>query len=193
MNRCSSSAHIHAVTRPPPEVIRFSCVCGCDVTEVTSRKSCTIVTASTAHKRRNGSDSACLRLQRQCGAARHSCRGGFRKTVFDPSFVQGRIGGVCACAAKYLFPKIASPGAPRRFGPSQKSAPGALSIATSEIHARAARMCIARDASDAHGGACSGASASRPASVKAPVAGVDKLAHPENSGFPMRMRARSWL
>ena len=48
MNRCSSSAHIHAVTRPPPEVIRFSCVCGCDVTEVTSRKSCTIVTASTA-------------------------------------------------------------------------------------------------------------------------------------------------
>ena len=115
------------------------------------------------------------------------------KQFFDPSFVQGRIGGVCAYAGKNLFPKTASPVAPRRFGPSQKSAPGALSIATSEMHARAARMCIGRDASDAHGGACSGASASRPASVKAPVPGVDKLAHPEISGFPMRMRARRCL
>jgi hypothetical protein len=47
-NRCSSLAHTHAVTRPPPDVIRFSCACVCDVTDVTSRKSCTIVTASTA-------------------------------------------------------------------------------------------------------------------------------------------------
>jgi hypothetical protein len=29
--------------------------------------------------------------------------------------------------------------------------------------------------------------------VKAPVVGVDKVAHPENSGFPMRMWLRSWL
>jgi hypothetical protein len=25
------------------------------------------------------------------------------------------------------------------------------------------------------------------------VVGVDKVAHPENTGFPMRMRLRSWL
>jgi len=192
-NCCSPLTHIHAVTRPPPDVIRFSCVCVCDVTEVTSRKSCTIGTPLPPHKRRNGSDSACLRLQRQCGAARRSCRGGFRKTVFDPSFVQGRIGACARNEGKNLFPKIASPVAPRRFGPSQKSDPGALGIGTCEIHGRAARICIGRDASNAHGGACAGASASRPASVKAPVAGVDKLAHPENSGFPMRMWLRSWL
>ena len=193
MNRCSSSAHIHAVTRPPPEVIRFSCVCGCDVTEVTSRKSCTIVTASTAAQapKRLGFGMPAPRETMWSSAAQLSRR--FPKNSFRPLLrPRSNLGGVCAYAGKYLFPKTASPVALRRFGPSQKSAPGALSIATSEIHARAARMCIGRDASDAHGGACSGASASRPASVKAPV-GVDKLAHPEISGSPMRMRARRCL
>jgi hypothetical protein len=31
-NRFGSLAHIHAITRPPPEVIRFSCVCECNLT-----------------------------------------------------------------------------------------------------------------------------------------------------------------
>ena len=115
------------------------------------------------------------------------------KQFSTPPSSKVESGGVSAYEGENLLPKIASPVAPRRFGPSQNSAPGALSIAISEIHARAARMCIGRDASDAHGGACSGASVSRPASVKAPVAGVDKLAHPEISGFPMRMRARRCL
>ena len=115
------------------------------------------------------------------------------KQFSTPPSSKVESGGVSAYEGKNLFPKIASPVAPRRFGPSQQSAPGALSIGTCEIHGRAARMCIGRDASDAHGGACSGASASRPASVKAPVPGVDKLAHPEISGFSMRMRARRRL
>ena len=70
---------------------------------------------------------------------------------------------------------------------------GALSIPTFEIDATAACMYIGRDASDAHGRACSGPSAWRPASVEAPVAGVGKVSHPENSGFPLRMWLRSWL
>jgi hypothetical protein len=115
------------------------------------------------------------------------------KQFWTPPSSKVESGGVSAYEGKNLFPKIASPVAPRRFGPSQKSDPGALGIGTCEIHGRAARICIGRDASNAHGGACAGASASRPASVKAPVAGVDKLAHPENSGFPMRMWLRSWL
>ena len=115
------------------------------------------------------------------------------KQFSTPRSSKVELGGMCTYEGKNLFPKIASPVAPRRFGPSQKSAPGALSIGTCEIHGRAARVCIGRDASDAHGGACSGASASRPASVKAPAAGEDKVAHPENSGFPMRMWLRSWL
>ena len=73
---------------------------------------------------------------------------------------------------------------------------GALSIPTFEIDATAACMYIGRDASDAHGRACSGPSAWRPASVEARVASVDKVTrvtHPENSGFPVRMWLRSWL
>ena len=40
---------------------------------------------------------------------------------------------------------------------------------------------------------CSGPSAWRPASVEAPVAGVDKVADAANSAAPVRMRLRSWL
>jgi hypothetical protein len=47
---------------------------------------------------------------------------------------------------------------------------GALSIPTFEIDTTAACMYIGRDASDAHGRACSGSSAWRPASGEAPVA-----------------------
>lgn len=50
-----------------------------------------------------------------------------------------------------------------------------------------------RNASDALGGVCSGPSAWRPASVEAPVAGVDKVADAANSAAPVRMRLRSWL
>jgi hypothetical protein len=42
-------------------------------------------------------------------------------------------------------------------------------------------------------GVCSGPSAWRPASVEAPVAGVDKVADAANSAAPVRMRLRSWL
>jgi hypothetical protein len=41
--------------------------------------------------------------------------------------------------------------------------------------------------------ACSGSSAWRPASLQAPVVGADNVAHPEKSGFTMRMRLRRWL
>ena len=114
-----------------------------------------------------------------------------KKSFRTPPLCMVEKGGVSVCEGKNSFPKIASPIAPGRFGPAYKSDPGALSIATSQIHARAACMCIGHDASDAHGGACSGSSAWRPESVKAPVMGVDKVAHPENIGFPMRMRLRS--
>ena len=119
----------------------------------------------------------------------------FPKKVFGPPFLQGRKGGVrtCVLSRKNLFPKIASPVAPLRSGPAQESDMGALSIPTFEIDATAACMYIGRDASDAHGRACSGPSAWRPASVEAPVAGVGKVSHPENSGFPLRMWLRSWL
>lgn len=70
------------------------------------------------------------------------CRGGFRKKVFGPPFLQGRKGGVRTCESKNLFPKIASPVASRRFGPSQESDTGALGIASSEIDATAACMYI---------------------------------------------------
>ena len=53
-------------------------------------------------------------------------------------------------------------------------------------------MCMGRDARHAHGGACSGPSAWRPASVEAPVARVDKVAHAANSA-QVRMRLRSRL
>ena len=121
------------------------------------------------------------------------CRGGFRKKVFGPPFLQGRKWGYGgAFESKNLFPKIASPVASRRFGPSQESDTGALSIATSQIDATAACMCMGRDARHAHGGACSGPSAWRPASVEAPVARVDKVAHAANSA-QVRMRLRSRL
>ena len=52
------------------------------------------------------------------------------------------MGGVRTCESKNLFPKIASPVASRRFGPSQESDTGALGIASSEIDATAACMYI---------------------------------------------------
>jgi len=68
------------------------------------------------------------------------CRGGFRKKFPDPPSSEGRKGGLCAVESKTLFPKISSPVVPRRFGPSQESDTGALSIATSHIDATAACM-----------------------------------------------------
>ena len=122
------------------------------------------------------------------------CRGGFRKKGFrTPLPPRSKRGYGRAFESKNLFPKIASPVAPLRSGPAQESDMGALSIPTFEIDATAACMYIGRDASDAHGRACSGPSAWRPASVEAPVAGVGKVSHPENSGFPLRMWLRSWL
>ena len=116
-----------------------------------------------------------------------------KKKFSDPPSSKVEKGYGRAFESKNLFPKIASPVAPLRSGPAQESDMGALSIPTFEIDATAACMYIGRDASDAHGRACSGPSAWRPASVKAPVAGVGKVSHPENSGFPLRMWLRSWL
>ena len=87
------------------------------------------------------------------------CRGGFRKKVSDPPPPMVENEGVCEYVGKNLLPRIASPVAPRRFGPSQESDTGALCIATSQIDATAACTYIGRIASDGHGGACSGPSA----------------------------------
>ena len=71
------------------------------------------------------------------------CRGGFRFFFFGPPFLQGRKGGYGgAFESKNLLPKIASPVASRRFGPSHESDTGALGIASSEIDATAACMYI---------------------------------------------------
>ena len=115
------------------------------------------------------------------------------KSFRTPPSCKVEKGGVSGYEGKKLFPKIASPVAPCRFGPSQESDTGALSIATSQIDATAACMYIGRDASDAHSKACSGPSAWRPASVEAPVSRVDKFAHAANSASPVWMRLRSWL
>jgi hypothetical protein len=178
----STSADSHSVFMPLR--VRF------DSSHV--RASCTILRASTAAQ-------APKRLEFVMPAPPEAIRTSAaqlskrfpKKSFRTPPLCMVEKGGVSVCEGKNLFPKIASPIAPGRFGPAYKSDPGALSIATSQIHARAACMCIGHDASDAHGGACSGSSAWRPESVKAPVMGVDKVAHPENSGFPMRMRLRS--
>ena len=122
------------------------------------------------------------------------CRGGFRKKSFrTPLPPRSKRGYGRAFESKNLFPKIASPVAPCRFGPSQESDTGALSIATTQIDATAACMHIGHDACDAHGGRARGRAHEEPASVEAPVAGVGKVSHPENSGFPLRMWLRSWL
>ena len=115
------------------------------------------------------------------------------KKFSDPPPPMVENEGVCEYVGKNLLPRIASPVAPRRFGPSQESDTGALCIATSQIYATAACMYIRRIASDAHGGACSGPSAWRPAWVEAPVVRVNKVAHAANSAAPVRMRLRSWL
>jgi hypothetical protein len=114
-----------------------------------------MLTASTAARapKRLGFSMPAPRETIRTSAAQ--CRGGFRKKVFGPPFLQGRKGGVGrAFESKNLFPKIASPVASRRFGPSQESDTGALGIASSEIDATAACMYIGRNASDAHGRAC---------------------------------------
>ena len=81
------------------------------------------------------------------------------KKFSDPPPPMVENEGVCEYVGKNLLPRIASPVAPRRFGPSQESDTGALCIATSQIDATAACMYIGRIASDGHGGACSGPSA----------------------------------
>ena len=75
-----------------------------------------------------------------------------KKSFRTPPSCTVEKGGVSVCEGKNLFPKNASPIAPGRFGPAYESDPGALSITTSQIHARAACMCIGHDASNAHGG-----------------------------------------
>ena len=61
-----------------------------------------------------------------------------KKKFSDPPSSKVEKGGVRTCVRKKLFPKIASPVAPRRSGPSQESDTGALSIPTFEIDAAAA-------------------------------------------------------
>ena len=120
-------------------------------------------------------------------------RSDFRKKVFGPPILRrSKRGANVRSSQKPYFRKSRRQLHPRRFGPSQESDTGALSIATSQIDATAACKGMGRDARDAHSGACSGPSAWRPASVEAPVARVDKVAHAANSA-PVRMRLRSWL
>ena len=76
------------------------------------------------------------------------CGGGFREKVFGPpSPERSKRGGVCAYAGKNFFPRIASPIAPCRFGPSHESNTGALSIATSQKDATA--ECSTSDVTEA--------------------------------------------
>jgi len=64
-----------------------------------------------------------------------------KKSFRTPPSSEGRKGVLRTFESKTLFPKIASPVAPRRFGPSQESDTGALGIATSQIDAMAACTC----------------------------------------------------
>ena len=104
-------------------------------------------------------------IQRACASRDHSDQRGAvsrrfpKKSFRTPLPPRSKRGVGRAFESKKLFPKIASPVASRRFGPSQESDTGALGIASSEIDATAACMYIGRIAIDAHGGACSGPSA----------------------------------
>jgi hypothetical protein len=83
-------------------------------------------------------------IQHACASRDHADQRGavsrrFPKKKFsDPPSSKVEKGGVRTCVRKKLFPKIASPVAPRRSGPSQESDTGALSIPTFEIDAAAA-------------------------------------------------------
>jgi hypothetical protein len=123
------------------------------------------------------------------------CRGGFRKKVFGPPFLQGRKGGVRTCVrvekpisenrvASCIPPFRTFPGV--RYGRARHRLFRNRRYGRMHVHRTQRKRCSRK-------GVCSGPSAWRPASVEAPVAGVDKVAQPENSGFPLRMWLRSWL
>ena len=122
------------------------------------------------------------------------CRGGFRKKVFGPPSSEGRKrGGLRVCGEKltsenrvasctppfWSFPGVGYGRAVYRHLPNRR-------YGRMHVHRTQRKRCSRK-------GVCSGPSAWRPASVEAPVAGVDKVAQPENSGVPLRMWLRSWL
>ena len=122
------------------------------------------------------------------------CRGGFRKKVFGPPFLQGRKWGgtdvrvekpisenrVASCIPPFrTFPGV-------RYGRARHRLFRNRRYGRMHVHRTQRKRCSRK-------GVCSGPSAWRPASVEAPVAGVDKVAQPENSGVPLRMWLRSWL
>ena len=123
------------------------------------------------------------------------CRGGFRKKVFGPPFLEGRKGGVRTCVrvenpisenrvASCIPPFRTFPGV--RYGRARHRLFRNRRYGRMHVHRTQRKRCSRK-------GVCSGPSAWRPASVEAPVAGVDKVAQPENSGVPLRMWLRSWL
>ena len=122
------------------------------------------------------------------------CRGGFRKKVFGPPFPEGRK-GVRTCVrveipisenrvASCIPPFRTFPGV--RYGRARHRLFRNRRYGRMHVHRTQRKRCSRK-------GVCSGPSAWRPASVEAPVAGVDKVAQPENSGVPLRMWLRSWL
>ena len=121
------------------------------------------------------------------------CRGGFRKKVFGPPFLQGRKwGGTDVRVEKPISEnRVASCIPPFRTLPGVRYGRARHRLFRNRRHGR--MHVHRRNASDALGGVCSGPSAWRPASVEAPVAGVDKVADAANSAAPVRMRLRSWL
>ena len=122
------------------------------------------------------------------------CRGGFRKKVFGPPFLEGRK-GVRTCVrveipisenrvASCIPPFRTFPGV--RYGRARHRLFRNRRYGRMHVHRTQRKRCSRK-------GVCSGPSAWRPASVEAPVAGVDKVAQPENSGVPLRLWLRSWL
>ena len=123
------------------------------------------------------------------------CRGGFRKKVFGPPFLQGRKGGVRTCVrvekpisenrvASCIPPFRTFPGV--RYGRARHRLFRNRRYGRMHVHRTQRKRCSRK-------GVCSGPSAWRPAPVEAPVAGVDKVADAANSAAPVRMRLRSWL
>ena len=130
------------------------------------------------------------------------CRGDFRKKVFRPPSSEGRK-WVCyvRSSQKPDFRKSR-----RQLHPAGSDLPRSRIRARSasppsQIHATAACMYIIHDARCLRRGVLGaermatriGRGPTWQVCIRRHVAGVYTAAHPENSGFPVRMRLRSWV